>query len=100
MIKTLSDTNTQSQRGPESDGNEAVLRIPQRSRITEGSQSDCLMAYQDTCWCRAYLSPEKQSVYSTAPVDWARRKRRKTVFSPKPTHALFLMYIYTPTDKV
>ena len=31
--------------GPESDGNEVALRIPQSSCITEASPSDCLMSY-------------------------------------------------------
>ena len=33
--RTLSDTTTPGQSGPESDGNERVLRIPQSSCITE-----------------------------------------------------------------
>ena len=36
-----------NQSGPESDGNEGVLRIPQSSNITGASPSDCLVSYQD-----------------------------------------------------
>ena len=58
----------QSRRGPESDGNEGVLRIPQSSSITGASPSDFLMSYPGH-FC--YPSSAKQSVYSTAPADWA-----------------------------
>ena len=41
---------TLGQSGPGSNGNEGVLFIPQSSRITGASSSDCLMSYQDTLW--------------------------------------------------
>ena len=60
LIEALSGATTLGQRGPGSNGNERVLCIPQSSSITghllgEGS----------------YPSAEKQSVYSTAPANWA-----------------------------
>ena len=61
------------QSGPGSNGYEGMLWIPQSSSITRTSPSDCLMSYQDTrCGGegRSY-SAEKQSVYSTAPANWA-----------------------------
>ena len=42
--KTLSSVTTPGQSEPESDGNEEVYRIPQSSRITGTSQSDCLVS--------------------------------------------------------
>ena len=39
---TLSGAITPHQSGPGSDYNEEVLRIPQSSKITETSPSDCL----------------------------------------------------------
>ena len=48
------------QSGTGSDGNKEVLCIPQSSSITGTSPSDCLVSYA-----------EVQSVYSTAPDDWA-----------------------------
>ena len=49
-----------------------VLRIPQSSSITGSSPSDCLVSYpgHSLGW-GSYTSAEKQSVYSTAPADWA-----------------------------
>ena len=41
----LSGAITPGQSGPGSDGNEGVLRIPQRSSIAGTSSSDCLVSY-------------------------------------------------------
>ena len=43
--RTLSGATTLGLSGPGSDGNEGVLCIPQSSRITGASPSDCLMSY-------------------------------------------------------
>ena len=43
--RTLSGATTPAQSGPWSNANEGVLCIPQSSRITEASLSDCLMLY-------------------------------------------------------
>ena len=50
-----------------------ILRIPQSSSITGTSPSDCLVSYPGHSSARggSYLSAEVQSVYSTAPADWA-----------------------------
>ena len=69
----LSGATTLGQSGPGSNGNEGVLRIPQRSSITGTSPSDCLVSYQGNLFCESYLSVEKQLVYSTAPDDWANK---------------------------
>ena len=63
---------TPGQSGPESNGNEGVLCIPQISSNAGTSPSDCLVSYQDTRKEGFYLSAEVQSVYSTAPADWAK----------------------------
>ena len=39
---------TPDQSGPGSDGNEAILRIPQSSILIGTSPLDCLVSYQDT----------------------------------------------------
>ena len=44
-IGPLSGATTPGQSGPGSDGNEVVLRIPQRSSIAGTSPSDCLVSY-------------------------------------------------------
>ena len=68
----LSGATTPGQSGPGSDGNERVLRIPQSSSIAGTSTSDCLVSYPGhSLEGGSYPSAEKQSVYSTAPVDWA-----------------------------
>ena len=64
VIGPISGATTPSQSGPGSDGNKGVLRIPQSSSISGTSSSDCLVSYPGH-------SAEVQSVYSTAPADWA-----------------------------
>ena len=50
-----------------------VVRIPQICSIAGTPPSDCLVSYQDTrCGAGSYSFAEKQSVYSTAPDDWAK----------------------------
>ena len=71
MIGPLSGATTPGQNGPESDGNKGVFCIPQSSSITETSQSDCLVSYPGHSLGGFYPSAEVQSVYSTAPTDWA-----------------------------
>ena len=69
--KLLSSATTTGQSRPGSDGNKGVLRIPQSSYITGTSSSDCLVSYPGHMLGESYPSAEKQSVYSTAPADWA-----------------------------
>ena len=61
---------TPGQSGPGSNGNEGVLHIPQIFKA-EASPSDCFMSYPRQLLGGFYPSTEMQSVYSTAPVDWA-----------------------------
>ena len=74
--KTLSDATTLGQSGLGSNGNEGVLYIPQSSSITWTSPSDCLVSYPGPSLRRSYPSAEMQSVYSTAPADWAMFTKR------------------------
>ena len=70
--RTLSDATTPRQSGPGNDDYGEVLRIPQSSSMTAASPSDYLVSYiLDTRW--AYM----ESVYSTAPADWAGERDRK-----------------------
>ena len=69
LIGPLSGATTLGQSRPGSNGNEGVLHIPQSFSITRTSPSDCLVSYPGNLLGRSYLSAEKQSVYSTAPVD-------------------------------
>ena len=46
--RTLSGATTPGPSGPESDGNERVIHIPQSSSITGASSSDCLVSYHRT----------------------------------------------------
>ena len=57
--------------GPGSDDNEGVLHIPQSSSITGVLPSDCLESYRGRLLQQSYPLAEAQSVYSTAPADWA-----------------------------
>ena len=70
--KTLSDATTLGQSGPKSNCNEGILHISQSSCITGASPSDCLESYAGhSLGVRFYFSAEIQSVYSTAPSEWA-----------------------------
>ena len=68
--RTLSNVTTPDQSGPESDGNEEVLHIPQTSS-TVASSSDDLMSYSGHSLGKSYPSAVMQLAYSTAPADWA-----------------------------
>ena len=61
--KALSGATTPDLSGPGSNGDKEVVFISQSSSITGASPSDC-----------SYPSAEMQSVYSTAPADWAAEK--------------------------
>ena len=67
--KTQSGPTNPRQSGPGSDGNEGEPRIPQYSNITGAMTSDCLVSYPGQG--RSYPSVMMQSVYSTAPANWA-----------------------------
>ena len=69
--RTLSGATTPGHNGSESNGNKGVLHISQSSSITEASPSDCLVSYPAHSLRGSYPIVEIQSVYSTAPVDWA-----------------------------
>ena len=59
------------QSGPGSNENKGVLRIPQSSNTAGTSPSDSLVSYPGHSLAGSYPSAEMQSVYSTAPADWA-----------------------------
>ena len=67
--QTLSGAITPGQSGPESDGNEGVLCIPQSSSMT--GISPTIVLYLGHLLEVSYPSAKKQPVYSTAPVDCA-----------------------------
>ena len=64
--RTLSSVTTPALSGPESDDNEGVLHIPQRSSITRTSPSNCLVSYPGQSMVESYHATEMQSVYSPA----------------------------------
>ena len=72
--RTLSGAVTLGQSGPGSNDNEEVRHIPQISKAG-ASSSNGLFHTQDTRWWVSYSSAEMQSVYSTAPADWAVKFR-------------------------
>ena len=75
---TLSGATSLGMTGHGSDGNKGVLRIPQSSSITGTSPSDYLLSYTgQTFGGESYLSAKMQSVYSTAPTDWAINRERE-----------------------
>ena len=73
-IVLLSGATIPGQSGPGSDGNKEVFCIPQSFSIAVTSPSDCLVSYPGHL-LEGGLTPseEKQSVYSTAPADWAKK---------------------------
>ena len=50
-----------------------VLHIPQNSRFTGASPSDCLMSYVGHSFSESHSSAEMPLVYSTAPADRAEK---------------------------
>ena len=68
---TLSGATTPAQSGPGSNGNEGVLCIPQSSCNTGASPSDCFGSYIGHLLGESYPSAQMQSMYSTAPANWA-----------------------------
>ena len=67
-------TQTMGQSGHGSNGNQGVLCIPESSSNTRTSPSDCFVSYPGHSLGRkgSYPSTEVQSVYSTAPAEWAK----------------------------
>ena len=76
--RTLSGATTPGQSGSGSDSNEGVLCIPQSSSIPGTSLSHCLVSYPK--W-GSYLSAEEQTVYSTAPADWTRSRKKSMMIT-------------------
>ena len=68
--RTLSGATTQGQNESENNGNEGALHNLQSSK-TGVSLSDCLMSYLGHFLEEFYPPAEMQSIYSTAPADWA-----------------------------
>ena len=68
----LSGATIPGQSEPGSNGNEGMFCILQSSSITGTSPLDCLVSYPEhPLWGGSHPSAEVQSVYSTAPADWA-----------------------------
>ena len=70
--RTLSVATTPSE--PGSNGNKGAFRIPESSRITGATPSDCFVSHSGHLVGDSYSFGEMQFVYSTPPVDWARKK--------------------------
>ena len=72
--RTPSGASTLGHSGPESDGNEWMIRIPQSSSFTRTSPSDCLVSYagHSLGGGESYPSAKKQLVYFIAPADWTK----------------------------
>ena len=64
-------TTTPGRSGHGSDGNKEVLRIPKAPALLEPHHQIFSCHIQDTRCGEYYPSANKQSVYSTAPTDWA-----------------------------
>ena len=76
--RTLSGATIPGQCRPGSYDNEGVLCIPQSFRITGTSPSDSLVSLSGHSLGDGWSYPfvKKQSVYSTAPVDWAIQSQK------------------------
>ena len=84
--RTLSSASIPSQSGPERDGNEGVLHIPLNCRVSQAWLSECLVSIRTLFGWGLTHQTDMQSVYSTAPVDWA------------PFLKVQLLYPYSGTD--
>ena len=85
------------QSGPGSNGNEGVLCIPQSPSVTGTSPSDCLVSYPGHSLGGFYPSAEVQSVYSTAPANWASKRTSlgwfKNVINKMCLQIIFNIYV-------
>ena len=70
--RTLSGATTPGQNEPGRNGSEWVLRISQSFSITGALLSDCLVSHPGHSLRKSYPIEDMQSVYSTAPADWAK----------------------------
>ena len=90
---TLLGATTPGQSEPRSNGNKEVLGIPQNSKITGMSPSDCLVSYAGHSLLGgggSYPSAEMQSGYFTAPADWANQTIRYYIY----VYIYIYIYIY------
>ena len=93
--RTLSGAATLGNNGPENNGNDGVLHIPQTSK-TGASSSDGLMSYPRHSLGGGLTSVEMQSVYFAAPSDraklhWSQREfwwDNDHAFYPRRCHLL------------
>ena len=74
MDRALSGATTQGQSGPGSNGKEGALRNPQGPSITGTIRLFSVISGHSL----GVGSAEKQSMYSTAPADWAINKCEET----------------------
>ena len=81
MGQILSIRSILAQSGPGSDSNKEVLHIPQSSSIIGASRSNLLVSYPGHLLGESYPSAEIQSVYPTAPTDWAMHSERSVSWS-------------------
>ena len=70
VLSYILGATTPGQSGPGSNGNETVPHIPQSSK-TRALPSVSYLEHSLRKWGEFYPSAEMQSVYSTAPVNWA-----------------------------
>ena len=69
--RTLSGATTPGQSGPRSNDNKGILCIPQNPSITGATPLDCFVSYLGLSLGESHSTAEMQSVYSTAPANWA-----------------------------
>ena len=99
--RTLSGATTPSQNGPGSDGNGGSLCIPQSSSIRCS-----LVSYPGHSLGRSASLTDKQSVYSTAPVDWVMKTLLKNksyivfVVRKDNIRAIILSNVYIERTKI
>ena len=79
--RALLGATTPGLSGTGSDSNEGVLCIPQSSSTIGTTPSDCLVSYSghSPVGMGYYLFAEMQSVYSTAPANWAMERRKMLI---------------------
>ena len=91
----LSGATTLSQSGPGSSANEGLPCILQSSSITRASPSDCFMSYPGHSFEEGLTpSAEMQSVYFTAPANWAKNFQVPTFYFNNQNFTLSVIFIY------
>ena len=98
--RTLSGATTLSPSGLGCNSNKWVPRISQCSSITGTTPSDCLVSSTGHLFGESSSSADMQSLYSTAPADWARNRVNNIAFGSNCFAIMLCNYFKSPDSTI